>query len=276
MNSGTPKLKRNITMSDTPKILVTKDYDRFKFRDDNRKVTGKHVAQMVDSISRYDNTHLKPIIVNQDMEVIDGQNRFFALMELQKPIYYVIDYDYVPEKMILLNSVQKNWKNEDYMRFWIEHGSQEYQELERIHLETEVKHVCLYLWFSVNMNDHKGFKEGKFKIDRSIELNEAFQNMLKFIDLITDNETQKKALKNRKSFTVSCKRFFMDKNVNSKLFFDKLEVYPISIKILDSTQGYLEQFVKIYNWRRNGKDSRYLVIQYTGGKYYIHRPNVSS
>ena len=68
-----------------PKKYVTYDYSLFKFIDCNRNVS--HIKKLKESIESIDLTMHYPIIVNDNMEIVDGQPRFEVCKLIGKPIY---------------------------------------------------------------------------------------------------------------------------------------------------------------------------------------------
>ena len=70
------------------KIHVTSDYDQFTYLVGNRDIVNKHVKSLSTEI---DNRDLEiPIIVNEKMEVCDGQHRLEAYKALDLPVHYII------------------------------------------------------------------------------------------------------------------------------------------------------------------------------------------
>ena len=58
-----------------PVIQRTNKYDLFKRIESNREVNPAHLKKIEKSISEKNFLHLYPIIVNERMEIIDGQHR---------------------------------------------------------------------------------------------------------------------------------------------------------------------------------------------------------
>ena len=72
----------------------TKDYDIFQIIEGNRPVDEKHVKQLISNMTKYGNlTPNFPIVVNEAIEVIDGQHRIAALKELGWPVFYQVQAD---------------------------------------------------------------------------------------------------------------------------------------------------------------------------------------
>lgn len=142
----------------------TKNYDMFKFREDNRaRVEPSHVRTLVKSIQSRNMLEYKPIIVNENYEVVDGQHRLLAAKELNVPIYYVIEPEFTTIDMIHLQT-QKQWKTEDYINAYAKNGNQEYQRVLDFSKENEVPlTVALALLGGRTSEQFKKIKTGEFK-----------------------------------------------------------------------------------------------------------------
>ena len=69
----------------------TTDYKRFKFLINNRQTARNHINRLKDAITKNpDILSVQPILVNEKMEIIDGQHRFTAASELGLPIHYTV------------------------------------------------------------------------------------------------------------------------------------------------------------------------------------------
>lgn len=87
-------------------IYCTSDYTVFKKLLGNRVVLEQRKNTIKNSI--IENGYVRnPIVVNEKMEIIDGQGRFEALKELKLPIEYVIAYGAGQKECIALNANQK-------------------------------------------------------------------------------------------------------------------------------------------------------------------------
>ena len=67
------------------------DYSVFKRLEGNRTVLSNRLKNLIESFRGGE--ILNPIVVNKNMEIIDGQGRFEARRTLGLPIVYVIDPD---------------------------------------------------------------------------------------------------------------------------------------------------------------------------------------
>ena len=96
------------------KVLLEKNLTKFTLLDDNRDIDKKHVAMLAISIRRYG--QLMPIVVNENLQVIEGQHRLKACMELGIPVAYIISQKTSSKDVAIMNNSQKGWKNKDYLK----------------------------------------------------------------------------------------------------------------------------------------------------------------
>lgn len=93
-------------------IYQTTDYSKFKRLKGNRDV--KNAKKIVDSINDVGYV-LSPILVNEKMEVIDGQNRLDALVKLDMPVVYMMQEGIGRKECQALNINQTNWTTEQFI-----------------------------------------------------------------------------------------------------------------------------------------------------------------
>ena len=70
-----------------------------------------------------------PILVNERMEVIDGQHRLMAAKEAESFVYYIIVNGYSLNEVHTLNLNQKNWSKKDFMEGYANMGVESYIKL---------------------------------------------------------------------------------------------------------------------------------------------------
>jgi hypothetical protein len=95
----------------------TKDYSLFKDICSNREIDSKHVNKLIRAIESNNLLHVNPIIVDDQMRVIDGQHRLEAAKKLKLEIFY-IKAGVSRKDISVLNSNQKNWTGMDYINFY--------------------------------------------------------------------------------------------------------------------------------------------------------------
>lgn len=108
-------------------IYETYDYDQFKILDANRDIKQSNYAGLVNSFQEC--YLLAMIIVNEKMEIIDGQHRFNAAKELGLPVRYVIMPGYGIKEVRQYNKTMQKWVKMDYRDSFATEGKDAYVEL---------------------------------------------------------------------------------------------------------------------------------------------------
>jgi hypothetical protein len=96
-------------------IQKTTNYDQFKFVNGNRTLNQGHLAKLTVSISKRNLLEYAPILVNEAMEVIDGQHRLEVAKQNKWPIYYLVVPRSGLDEIIELNTTLRNWKLKDFI-----------------------------------------------------------------------------------------------------------------------------------------------------------------
>ena len=91
----------------------TKDYRIFNIISQNREINRAHVERLKKSMA----AKLMPsvVIVNKDMEVIDGQHNLAARKSLGLHVDYMICPDLTANDIPSFNVERVNWNATDYM-----------------------------------------------------------------------------------------------------------------------------------------------------------------
>lgn len=115
-----------------PVIKVTKAWKLFKIIDANREINKSHLKKLIAAIEKRNLLHLFPIIVNQQMQVIEGQHRLRAAEHLQHAIYYIIDNEVTSTDIAIVNNNRKAWSAKDYISFYAKSGLPDYKHLDKL------------------------------------------------------------------------------------------------------------------------------------------------
>ena len=90
----------------------------------NRELKDKNYKKLIRSMS--EKQLIIPILVNEKLEIIDGQHRFNACRSLQLPVYYYIIPGYEIEDVKRANLVSCNWGLDDYLNLHIQLEKKQY------------------------------------------------------------------------------------------------------------------------------------------------------
>lgn len=115
-------------MKNLKEIRETRQYDVFKKLEGNRDVDEKRVRRIKESIKNVGYV-TSPIIVNEKMEVIDGQGRLEALRQLDLPVEYIVSNGVGIKECIAMNINQTNWSHMDYIKSYAKRGVKSYELL---------------------------------------------------------------------------------------------------------------------------------------------------
>lgn len=109
-------------------VYSTNDYSIFKHLDGNREITVRRKARIKESIATVGYV-MNPIVVNENLEVIDGQGRLEAFKDLGLPVYYVVAEGAGIDECRQLNLGQSNWTTLDFARSYADYGNVNYERL---------------------------------------------------------------------------------------------------------------------------------------------------
>ena len=239
----------NVPMTEI-QVHTTKDYSLFKTLNGNRDVNQLHLTRLKESMKK---NHLTTIImVNEKLEIIDGQHRFLISQELKLPINYIISKNYGLNEVQILNANMKNWTIVDYVNGYCDLGYKDYEIYrEFINEYGFTNQVALFLLSgefvcgSSEVSISTKFKEGKFKIN---DLN----NSKKMADKIMMIEPYYKGFL-RRSFIYALIGMFKNENFEFTEFLAKLKQQPTTLQDCTNVSQYKSLIEEIYNYRRREK-----------------------
>ena len=232
------------------RIYTTSNYDIFKTLVDNREVRTKTTRKIINSINEVGYI-INPIIVNEKMEIIDGQNRLEALKQLGMPVDYIVAEGTNVKHCRALNINQSNWTTLDWIRSYASGGDDNYQNLLKLIEEfPDMKlQVIAYATSGMFGGVNTEFIRGKF-ICGNAEYEKArkalmfLRTMIPYIRNIDGN-----------SYMMECAAIwgFYDAEVDNNKLVDKVRNYWSISKPIANFDMALEQLEAIYNYRSREK-----------------------
>lgn len=155
--------------TDTQNIVkVSSDYGEFKLLDDNRDRSKGHVEKLIQEFEENGNlTIVQPILVNERMEIIDGQHRFLACKERGEPIYYMQREGLTIRDARRMNITHRTWTVEDYAHSYAASGSQHYKKFIELREEYGLTHtITLYsVYGGALLGVSQVFRDGDFEVE---------------------------------------------------------------------------------------------------------------
>jgi hypothetical protein len=228
-------------------VMKTDDYEKFKIIAGNRLIKPSNVRNLVESMK--ERLLMCPIIVNQYMEVIDGQHRLVALKELKLPVYYIMVKGYSIREVQMLNSYQKDWSVTDFMECYAGEGKESYIKYKDFYTKWKFNHQETMNLLSGTINQvglNAKFRSGLFKVK---SLSQAERNARK----ITMTGEYYAGFK-RRCYVNALLICFSNDDFNHARLIQKLKYQ--STKLVDCTnqQDYLSLIEDIYNFKSKVSD----------------------
>ena len=232
------------------KVYKTNDLSIFKTLDGNRDIIQSHLKRL--SKSMKNNKLFSPIIVNEKMEVIDGQHRLMASKINNSEIEYIIVKGYGLKEVQILNANSKNWNSDDYMNGYCDLGKEEYIKYREFKTKYGFGHSECQALLSNEANSSLQpiFNCGEFKIkDYGLAI-----DMAERITMVSEFYSGYK----RRSFVFALMNLFNNNNFEFTQFIQKLKIQPTALVDCTTTSSYLLLIEDIYNYRsRNKVNLRY-------------------
>lgn len=159
--------------------MKTTDYEKFKIKDSNRPIREGLVKRLMESISEIGYVESRPIIVNENYEILDGQHRFYACQRLELPICFdIINANGSSDKIVIhLNQNQDVWRVSEFIHFYAQKGVKcyvDYLSFKNLYkLDTT---NAIRMFFHEHYGIHKEIREGK-----DIRINSKHEAIASFI-----------------------------------------------------------------------------------------------
>lgn len=228
-------------------VYESYDYDKFKPLLGNRRLD--HVKAIMESINTYGDTKT-PIIVNERLEVIDGQHTLEAKKQLGLPIQYVVRPGCGIEACIACNSAAKNWSLENFINCYAEYGRKDYvvlRSLEADYSDRLPKAVIRSIAVGViACLPNKKIKEGRF------ELGAPEAEIRALLDFLQEFELPG-TIRGNKALLYSVLRFcYAFNGVDNGRLMKQFAVYGAQIQGVTDIRSAAEAIEMVYNRNKRG------------------------
>lgn len=220
-------------------ILETKDYDMFKYQPGNRMKSKAHIQELIRSFEKHRHMRVgRPVIINRDNQVIDGQHSLEAGRALGMSIFYVkIDEAKLGDTRVL-NSINRQWNMEDFIRSWA-NQSPIYRRVLELHDEYPLPYSLLVSFLTGEMpggNVSRAVRNG----DLVIHEREGIASLDKLTDFSNHLSTW-----NKDSFVNAVIRILRVEGYDHERMLKKLE--GIQLTKRSTYAEYLRDLETIYN-----------------------------
>lgn len=237
------------------KLSTTTDPSIFKKLDGNRIINKPQLKKLV-ALYKIDPefTYRSPIIVNENMEIIDGQHRVEAADNLIKSedfegnitLYYIVRDGLTLKDAQKINSGAKVWGPKDYALAY-KNENPAYKTYLDFTNQTGLNHeiVSHYLSSSYSLNS---FKDGNFTIDNKKQSQIFFDNLEDVGSVITAETNRDKTYWGHRSFALALLPIMKHPDYDNVRMCEQLEEYYRYLTNVEMKGTLLrESLLKIYN-----------------------------
>jgi len=247
------------------KVYMTNDLSIFNQIKGNRPPNPQHIRRLCDSIKKH-GVLQNPIIVNENMDVIDGQHRLLASKQESAFVYYIVVNGYNLDEVQILNLNQKNWTKKDFMNGYADMGIESYVRLRKFIQKNKDFNItdCIAMCQNSNSAGSSSISQKyRFK-NRVINQTEVFEEgtwVGKDFNLAQDYADRISMIKkyykgyNRSVFVSAMIGLFKNDNFDFLEFINKLKNQPQKLEDCPSVSRYKLLIEDIYNYRRRDKVS---------------------
>ena len=245
--------------SQVNKVYTTSDLNMFKSIDGNRVPNLIHVNRLTDSIKKY-GMKCNPILVNEKMEVIDGQHRLMAAKNANTSVYFIIIPGSNLDDVHTLNLNQKNWNRKDFMEGYARMGLMPYIKLQAFvkknddYTFNDCVSLCSNMSTIGSTTKNEGSKKQGYKhtieegtwIGKDFNLGQEWANKIRMVKPYYVGY-------NRSIFVGTMITLFTNPNFDFNEFMHKLRIQPTALVDCANREQYKTLVEDIYNFKRREK-----------------------
>lgn len=242
-------------------IQETYDYDQFDIGDFNRNIKTTNLKKIEKSVK--ENGWLQhPVIVNEKMQVIDGQHRLYFAKNNRLPVYYVVIPGLTVNDCVTMNNTRTGWGLEDYIQFYANQGNHNYTLLNDLINRYTFLSVSGIVSIALNRgyggSSSQGVKTGELQISSS-EYNKA----LEILDFLNDLSKYVLAVKGRAIALFTAIAFAYEcKGVSKARLAKQVKNYIGIITPPATIDMALNEIEKLYNYRIPKESYIYIATEY--------------
>jgi hypothetical protein len=227
------------------------DYGAFTVLSEQRLLedSGKHVADLVDSMKQHGYRHSCPIAVREILPgrylIVDGQHRFQAAKNLGIAFYFIIDDDLDIETVRHMARTMRKWSLDDYVTSQVRQGNDDYVRLRRLRMKSGMNWEA---FMRGGWADYRAVRieviKGKFQLTtrREEQIEEFLSRFEMFKKIFPEGWYHR-------HFVAACALIFSHPKYSHEQFCDRLEYQSTLLVRCPDTAEYVKLLNRIYNYR---------------------------
>ena len=237
-------------------IQTTTDYRKFKRLVGNRKVDGR--AERIKKSIEENGWISNPIVVNEKMEIIDGQSRFEALAQLGLPIEYRVVNSLDINACRMLNTYSVIWKYRDFLDSYAAEGNPNYVRVKNLMDTFGVTDVHIAVQACGKCLDAHSFVNGQLEISQ-LEFGMGYKHLSfysKFMKVLKRFGGRTRTKSNAFFLISETPNVDEDYLLEVLKTCDPTKIYP------DTMAHFLESVQRVYNYGRGRKNRVHFYEKY--------------
>lgn len=248
-------------VTSSEQMFRTTDYDGFKRVIGNRRVLEERVTKILASIDKIGYIPI-PLVVNEKMEVIDGQGRLEACKRRGLPVNFIIKPGLKIKDCITMNINVTPWNLMDFIMCYAEIGNESYQRIMKLYEDMTHKHgsksisvnnLCSAL-FNTKKAPGNAIKSGRLSVDetRYQEAHDCLEFAFSIMDYIKDNKIRLKSndMSDLLTSIIFCYKW---KDIDNKKLYKVLTKDAHQMQKWSNVENCLEEIDFIYNYNSRNK-----------------------
>ena len=243
------------------KVYETKDYNKFVLYDWNREITKSTLNKIHKSVMEY-GWRVEPIIVNEELGIIDGQHRYTYAKEHDLPVYYIIIKGLTKDDCQMMNSARTSWKQADFIKFYAIQGNSNYSNL--MILDSTYTDFNLGVILYATSNKKVGGSSAQIIINGNyICSKEQFYEEVEKLDNLNNIQQYIKQIKGRKTQLCQAIMFCLrlEKTDKDRLA-QKIAENCNNINPPVDFETALQELERIYNYKLQKQNQIYFVTEW--------------
>lgn len=246
-------------------IMSTYNYDQFRFIEGNRPTDESHIRKIMKMINEVGALWC-PVLVNERMEIIDGQHRYEAFKRLNLPVIYVVQSGIGIREVRAMNTVAQRWKDKNFVHSYAhgEEAKQSYRWYENLQKQYPYFSDRVILMAakgntttaSINARVRGGqFEMNESEYEQAIVILNWLSKLRPYVDQLTGN---------RSYMYMGLVFCFIDLNVDNDYLLEKFPKHYASISEYANILGAIREVEKkIYNFNlRAPREPASIVFDY--------------
>lgn len=228
----------------------------FRFLQGNRDLNEPKVKRIINSVHNgLSFFQYCPIMVNEEMFIIDGQHRFAVCQQLKINVYYVIVPNFSLRQIAEMNNNASKWKDVDFLNCYVDVGIDDYKILQQFadKHDLNIRIASSLLMTGKVRSDvvdgKEAFRDGKFRVNEQDKA-EDFMNRAVEFNSLTDAW-------NTRSFLQALEILNDSLAYNQVELIEKLNLHNLKIDKKSTAKEYLAHMEELFNFRNSKRRTIY-------------------